>query len=153
LPSISHHCSLISGPQSTKLGAHNVPDTPSDAMTMSEAKERLSPIKKVKAAFIKSPKSPTSAACEITPTEEKAVTELSLRMEEIYFDDPRSRECLSVNPGDHLMHEQERKKCTAENWKAEIERRIVAGSKMVDHAYDDKNPFRRQAYGHGDGQK
>ena len=109
---------------------------------MSEARHTLSPIKKVKAALVKTPKSPTS------PTSKKTV-----EIEDIYFDDPQSRVCLSINPGDHWQHEEERKKCTTENWKAEIERRIVAKAKMVDHAYDAKHPFRAQAYGHGDGQK
>ncbi|KIW73139.1 hypothetical protein PV04_01280 [Phialophora macrospora] len=112
----------------------------------------LSPIQKVKAALVKSPKSPPSSPPE-TPTEDPTIAAFDTRIEEIYFDDPKSRECLSVNPGDHPQHEEERKRCTTENWRAEIERRIVAHSKMVDHAYADAHPFRAQAYGHGDGQK
>ncbi|EXJ64417.1 hypothetical protein A1O7_00753 [Cladophialophora yegresii CBS 114405] len=123
----------------------------------------LSPIKKVKAALegVKSPKSPPSSPSSGggLPEDHQRITvfdfncDTRTRIEEIYFDDPKSRECLSVNPGDHPQHEQERKRCTAENWRAEIERRIVAQSKMVDHAYGDAHPFRAQAYGHGDGQK
>ena len=120
---------------------------------MTEPKGRLSPIKKVKAAFVRSPTSPTLPTSETIKFDEKAVTEPNSRMEDIYFDDPRSRESLSINPGDHPKHESERKLCTSENWKAEIERRILAESRMVDHAYDNKHPFRSQAYGHGDGQK
>jgi hypothetical protein len=114
----------------------------------------LSPIKKVKAALAKSPKSPPSSPSE-DPTEDQriAVAAFDTRIEEIYFDDPKSRECLSINPGDHPQHKEERKRCTTENWRAEIERRIVTQSKMVDHAYADAHPFREQAYGHGDGQK
>jgi hypothetical protein len=74
-------------------------------------------------------------------------------IEEIYFDSPDSREALSDNPGDHPRHEAERKHCTAENWRAEIERRLVAGSQMVDHAYEERDVLRDRAYGHGDGLK
>ncbi|OCT53880.1 hypothetical protein CLCR_11007 [Cladophialophora carrionii] len=114
----------------------------------------LSPITKVKAALVKSSKSPPSSPSgELRVPNEQRITDFDTRIEEIYFDDPKSRECLSVNPGDHPQHEEERRRCTTENWRAEIERRIVADSKMVDHAYGDAHPFRGQAYGHGDGQK
>ncbi|KIW35140.1 uncharacterized protein PV07_01855 [Cladophialophora immunda] len=119
---------------------------------MSDPKERLSPIKKVKAALVRSPRSPTSD--KIGFADEGIPADVcDSQMEDIYFDDPKSRESLSSNPGDTAKHLAERKRCTTDNWKAEIERRIVAESKMVDHAYGAKNPFRNQAYGHGDGQK
>ena len=120
---------------------------------MTEAKHTFSPIKKVKAALTKTPKSPTSPAAERDNSEHQRVIEIESRMEEIYFHDPQSRECLSDNPGDHFHHEAERRKCTTDNWKAEIERRTVAKSAMVDYAYGEKHPYREQAYGHGDGQK
>ncbi|OAP57531.1 hypothetical protein AYL99_08269 [Fonsecaea erecta] len=120
---------------------------------MLDPKDRLSPIKKVKAALVRSAiKSPTSASDKINHAGER-VSELNSCMEDIYFGDPKSRESLSSNPGDTAKHQAERKQCTTDNWKAEIERRIIAESKMVDHAYADQNPFRNQAYGHGDGQK
>ncbi|KIW88674.1 uncharacterized protein Z519_10720 [Cladophialophora bantiana CBS 173.52] len=118
---------------------------------MSKPKERLSPIRKVKAAFAKSPKSPTTD--RIGFADKCTITELNSWMEDVYFNDPKSRESLSTNPGDNAKHLSERQRCTTDNWKAEIERRIIAKSKMVDHAYGDQNPFRNQAYGHGDGQK
>ncbi|OAG35546.1 hypothetical protein AYO21_10285 [Fonsecaea monophora] len=124
---------------------------------MSHSKERISPIKKVKAALVRSPKSPSPMSGRIDLGDSKcasaAAGELDSRIEDIYFDDPKSRESLSTNPGDTAKHLAERKRCTTDNWKAEIERRIIADCKMVDHAYGDKNPFRNQAYGHGDGQK
>ncbi|KIY01463.1 uncharacterized protein Z520_03015 [Fonsecaea multimorphosa CBS 102226] len=120
---------------------------------MPEPKDRLSPIKKVKAALVRSPiKSPTTTD-RLNFAASGAEKLNSRMMEDIYFTDPKSRESLSTNPGDTAKHLAERKRCTTDNWKAEIERRIVAESKMVDHAYGDQNPFRNQAYGHGDGQK
>ncbi|EXJ70234.1 uncharacterized protein A1O5_06302 [Cladophialophora psammophila CBS 110553] len=102
---------------------------------MSEPKERISPIRKVKAAFAKSPKSPTSDRINfsdrISFADKCTVTELNSRMEDIYFNDPKSRESLSTNPGDNAKHLAERQRCTTDNWKAEIERRIIAKSKMA----------------------
>ncbi len=120
---------------------------------MSEAKHTLSPIKKVKAALAKTSKSPSSLPGQTNNIQQQRAIEVESQMEETYFHDPQSRECLSDNPGDHSHHEAERKQCTTENWQAEIERRIVAKSAMVDYAYEEKHPYREQAYGHGDGQK
>ncbi|KAJ9609110.1 hypothetical protein H2200_006881 [Cladophialophora chaetospira] len=135
---------------------------------MTETKPTLSPIKKVKAVLALTPKSPrspkspirvmtetieTNEMADTAKSPKHAVTEVGTRMEETYFDSPQSRQSLSVNPGDQLYHQAERKRCTTENWRAEIERRILAKSMMVDHAYGEEHPLREQAYGHGDGQK
>lgn len=70
----------------------------------------------------------------------------------MYFQDPKSRECLSSNPGEYGKYRREQMECTVANYNAEIQRRHEK-SDMIDHAYDKSNPLRTRAYGHGDGQK
>lgn len=117
---------------------------------MSEPKEKTSPIKKIKIAFSRSPKQSTTKVPNLT---EDFLNAKDTSMEDAYFSNPESRDNLSSNPGEHSMHLEERKKCTLENWKAEIERRIVGESALIDYAYDASDPLRTQAYGQGDGKK